>query len=80
MLELFEDGADKREDVVLKEKQNGVESGEKIFLDKGLYDLIVIEEFFSDVLFEKIYKDKEKVDDKFAEGHSASDAYVEVDL
>lgn len=80
MLELFEDGADKREDVVSKGGRKVAKPVEKVFLNKGLYNVIVIEEFLPDLLPKRIYKEREKVGDKLAEGHSAGDACAEADL
>lgn len=39
-----------------------------------------IDEFSPNVLLERIYKNRKKVRDEFAEGHSASDACTEADL
>jgi hypothetical protein len=80
VLELFGDGADKGEDVELKEGRNGIESGEKVSLGKGLYNVMAIDEFLQGVLLEEIYEHREKVGDELAEGHSASDACAEADL
>lgn len=79
MLKLFENDANKRENVVLKKERKIAKLIEKIFLNKDLYNIMIIE-FLLDLLFKKIYKEREKVDDKFAKRYSTNDVCVKTNL
>ena len=79
-MELLEDNTNEFKDIALKGFRKNTQPGEKISLGKSVYNIMIINKYLLGALLEGIDKYKEEINNKFAEGHSASDARIEADL